>query len=112
MHDTDLICTRVIGIQQSRYINTNEVLTYKLSPVPPSLFDESGDMRIQAKASLKAKLQVEVSTLVTTSIMVSLMVARCYGESSDLPLRLDDCAINCMGITEYHMRAGDIYLII
>ena len=58
---TDLIYTRVVGHQQSRDINIKEVLTYELSRFPPALFDESDDMRIQAKESLKAKLQVHVS---------------------------------------------------
>ena len=44
----DLIYTRVIGLQQSRDIDIKEVPTGELSPVPPALFDESGDMRIQA----------------------------------------------------------------
>ena len=43
-----LIYTRVIGLQQSRDIDIKEVPTGELSPVPPALFDESGDMRIQA----------------------------------------------------------------
>ena len=46
-YDTDFIYTRVIDLQQSRDINIKEVLTYELSPVPPALIDEGGDMRIQ-----------------------------------------------------------------
>ena len=52
IHETaiydDLIYTRVIGLEQSRDIDIKEVPTGELSPVPPALFNESGDMRIQA----------------------------------------------------------------
>ena len=61
VYDTELIFNRVIGLQQSRDINIKDVLMYELSPVPAALFDDSGEMQSQAKASLKKKLQIEVS---------------------------------------------------
>ena len=48
IYDTDLIYTRVIRLHQSPDIDIKEVPTGELSPVPPALFDESGDMRIEA----------------------------------------------------------------
>ena len=60
IYDTDLKYTRVIGLQQLRDINITQVLTSELSRVPPALFDESDDTRIQGKASLEAMLQVSL----------------------------------------------------
>ena len=62
VYDTELIYTRVICLQQYRDIDITDVLSYELSPVPASLFDESGAMRAQSKAVLKTKLQVEQSS--------------------------------------------------
>ena len=63
VYDTSLIYTRVIGLQASRDISMKEVLKYELSPVPPSLFQDNGDMRItKSKSVLKQKLQVEHSS--------------------------------------------------
>ena len=55
VYDTKLIFNRVMGLQQSRDLNIKDVLSYELSPVPASLFDEHGIMRMQAKAALKTK---------------------------------------------------------
>ena len=45
-----------------RDINLKDILRYELSPVPPSMFDDNGDMRItKTKSTLKKKLQVEIS---------------------------------------------------
>ena len=57
--DTELIYTRVICLQQYRDIDMTDVLSYELSQVPASSFDESGAMRAQSKKVLKTKLQVE-----------------------------------------------------
>lgn len=81
VYDTELIYTRVIGLQQSRNLNIKEVLTYELSAVPPALFDENGDMRSQAKATLKTKLQVEVSTR-RTSPPDAIIIEGCVVECS------------------------------
>ena len=62
IYDTNLIYSRVIGLQASRDINMKDVLEYELCPVPASLFDENGDMRIaKSKSTLKNKLQVQHS---------------------------------------------------
>ena len=60
--DTTLIYSRVLGLQNSRNIDLQHVLEYELSPVPPALFDDNGDMQSAAQKSvLKKKIQVEVS---------------------------------------------------
>ena len=61
LYDSEFIYTRVICLQQYRYIDITDVLSNELSPVPASLFDESGAMSAQSKAVmkiLKTKLQV------------------------------------------------------
>ena len=61
--DTELIYSRVIGIQaSSRDIDIKQLLSYELSPVPTAMFSESGDMRVaKSKSVLKKALQKEVS---------------------------------------------------
>ncbi|MES9884531.1 MAG: hypothetical protein ABW185_27110 [Sedimenticola sp.] len=60
--DTKLIYSRVMGLQVSRNINIKDVLQYELAPVPASIFDDNGDMRItNTKSTLKRKLQVDVT---------------------------------------------------
>jgi len=63
VYDTSLIYSRIIGLQASgRKLNLDDVLKYKLSPVPIAMFDSSGDMRVaKAKSTLKRQLQVEAT---------------------------------------------------
>ena len=60
--NTELIYTRVIGIQASpREIDIKQLLSYELSPVPTAMFSESGKMKVaKAKSVLKKVLQKEV----------------------------------------------------
>ena len=44
VYDTELIYTRVIGLQQSCDLSIKYVLASELSVAPPALFDENGDM--------------------------------------------------------------------
>ena len=62
--NTELIYTRVIGIQaSSQEIDIIQLLSYELSPVPTAMFSESGEMRVaKAKSVLKKVLQKEVSS--------------------------------------------------
>ena len=61
--DTNLIYTRVIGLQaSSRDIDINELLAHELAPVPTSMFADTGDMKIsKSKSDLKKLLQTTVS---------------------------------------------------
>ena len=57
--------SRVIGLQASsrETIDIRNLLSHELSPVPTSMFTDSGDMRIgKSKTQLKTQLQVELST--------------------------------------------------
>ena len=62
--DTNLIYTRVIGLQiSSRETDIDRILAHELAPVPTSMFSETGDMKIcTAKSVLKKVLQSTVST--------------------------------------------------
>jgi DNA-binding ferritin-like protein (Dps family) len=55
LFDTNLIYSRVIGLQASgQDIDIKDVLGHKLAPVPTSMFDDTGDMRIaKSKSTLK-----------------------------------------------------------
>ena len=73
--DTNLIYSRVIGLQAIRRdIDINDVLGHELAPVPTSMFDDTGDMRIaKSKSTLKKILQVEVSDRVAGGANVSVL---------------------------------------
>ena len=62
-YDTDLIYSRVMGLMSSREIDLKELFSHELAPIPTSMFEDNGDMRItQSNSSLKQKLQVEQSS--------------------------------------------------
>ena len=61
-YDTDLIHSRVMGLMSSREIDLKELFSHELAPIPTSMFEDNGDMRItQPNSSLKQKPQVEQS---------------------------------------------------
>ena len=62
-YDTDLIHSRVMGLMSSREIDHKELFSHELAPIPTSMFEDNGDMRItQQNSSLKQKPQVEQSS--------------------------------------------------
>lgn len=73
--DTNLIYSRVIGLQASgRDIDIKDVLGHELAPVPTSMFDDTGDMRIaKSKSTLKKILQVDVSDRVAGGTNISVL---------------------------------------
>ena len=73
--DTNLIYSRVIGLHASgRDIAIKDVFGHELAPVPTSMFDDTGDMRIaKSKSTLKNILQVEVSDRVAGGANVSVL---------------------------------------
>ena len=57
---TNLIYSIVMGLMSSRDVDLTDVFSHQLAPVPTSMFEDSGDMRItKSKSTLKRKLQVE-----------------------------------------------------
>ena len=69
IYDTSVIYSRVIGIQaSSRDIDMKKVLSHELTPVPTSMFYDSGAMRMcKAKQDLKKGLAKEASSRCSTS---------------------------------------------
>ena len=61
VYDTELLYSRIIGLQQSRELGIRDILAYELSAIPSALFDEYGNMRSSSKSILKNKLHIEVS---------------------------------------------------
>ena len=111
--DTELIYTRVICLQQYRYIDITDVLSYELSPVPASLFDESGAMRAQSKAVLKMKLQVEQSSRIQ-GIPDAVIIDGCamlWTVHWPTSGTVENHVINFMGSIKYHLERGDVYLV-
>ena len=61
--NTELIYTRVLGIQaSSRKIYIKQLLSYELSPVPTAMFSEYGEMRFAKAKSFLKILQKQVSS--------------------------------------------------
>ena len=61
--DTNLIYSRVMGLMSSCDVDLKDVFSHEVAPVPTSMFEDSGDMRITtSKSTLKRKLQVEQSS--------------------------------------------------
>ena len=58
VYDTQLICARVMGLIPSRPIDLMDLFRHELAPVPTSMFNDNGEMKISAyKSVLKKKLQ-------------------------------------------------------
>ncbi|KAK3106543.1 hypothetical protein FSP39_022295 [Pinctada imbricata] len=63
VYDTQMIYARVMGLLSTRELDLKELLSHELSPIPPSMFDDKGDLRIAtSKSALKRKLQIIQST--------------------------------------------------
>ena len=113
VYDTELIYTRVICLQQYRDIGITDALSYELSPVPASVFDESGAMRAQSKAVLKTKLQVEQSSRiqrVPDAVIIDgcAMLWTVHWPTSGT---VEEYVVNFMGSIKYHLERGDVYLV-
>ena len=113
VYDTELVYTRVICLQQYRDIDIKDVLSYELSPMPASLFDESGAMRAQSKAVLKTNLQIEQSSRiqgVPDAVIIDgcAMLWTVHWPTSG---KVEDYVINFMGTINYHLQRCDVYLI-
>ena len=61
-YDMEKLYVRLLLGSQHRYIRLSDLFKYELSPVPPSLFDEYGDMRKASKAKLVHKVEVFTDT--------------------------------------------------
>ena len=72
--DANLIYNRVLGLHQSQGIQLDKVLHHELAPLPTSMLDETGIMRLSTtKYTLKNKLQVEVPCRLTHEPQATIM---------------------------------------
>ena len=73
IYSTEAIYTRIICLMSTSSIKIEDLLKCELSPVPTSLFDENGDMRLnKQKSELKNTLKIEVSNrhIITEAVVV------------------------------------------
>jgi len=113
VYDTELIYTRVMCLQQSREIDVKDVLSYELSPVPSSMFEDNGDMRITTtKSTLKKKLQVERSsglvrrpqgTIIDGCTLLLVLQWLASGTVQDFANNFSKNIINRLLMTEVHL---------
>ena len=115
--DTELIYTRVIGIQaSSREIDIKELLSYELSPVPTAMFSESGEMRVaKQKSVLKKVLQKEVSARCVMK-QISTVVIDGSAIFYVIPwpassATVGDFVINFRNYIEKQLQRYDVYLV-
>ena len=60
---TNLIYSSVTGLMSSRNVDLKDMFSHQLAPVPTSMFEDSGAMRItKSNSIMKRKLQVEQSS--------------------------------------------------
>ena len=115
VHDTNLIYSRIIGLQASgRDMDLNEVWKYELAPFPTSMFSNNGEMRLATnKSTLKNKLKVEVpgrsapkadSLIIDGSAILWVVHWPAHGTVKDY---ID----NVVSYVTSKMKAADVYLI-
>ena len=113
--DTNLTYSRVIGLQaRERDIDIKDVLGHELAPVPTSMFDDTGDMRIaKSKYTLKKILQVEVSDRVAGGANVSVLGRSAIPWVVPWPAdgSVKDYIANFKYAIEKRLRVEDVYLI-
>jgi hypothetical protein len=62
VYDTKLIYSREMGLMSTRDIDLKDVFSHELAPLPTSMFEDDGNMRIAtSKSMLKKKLQITQS---------------------------------------------------
>ena len=61
-YDMEKLYAMLLVVSQHRDIRVSDLFKYELSPVPPSLFDEYGDMRKASKVKLVHKVEVFTDT--------------------------------------------------
>ena len=113
--DTNLIYSRVIGLQaSSRDVDIIDVLSHELAPVPTAMFDETGEMRIsKSKSTLKKQLQVEVSARTVTHSKVTIIDGSALLWVVHWPIEgtVQDYVRNFRGHIERMLENGDVYLV-
>ena len=116
MFNTELIYTRVVGIQaSSREIDIKQLLSYELSPVPTAMFSESDEMKIaKAKSILKKVLQKDLSS---RCIKKTISTVVKYGSAiyllpwSASSATVEDFVVKIRNYNEKLLQSFDVYLL-
>lgn len=121
VYDTNLIYSRVIGLQgSSREVSLSNVLSYELSPVPTALFDDSGEMRTaKSKSELKKQIKVEVSARHALQEPSCTVIDGCAllwiptwpSPTLTQPPIVMDFVTKFKRKVEERLRSGDVYLV-
>ena len=113
VYDTELIYTRVLGLQQSRDLDIKNILKHELSPVPQALFDEHGDMRSQAKVALKNKLKVELSSRYASHPDTFIIDGCAFLWSGHWPAQgtVENYITNFMENLKFYLQRANVYLV-
>ena len=116
LYDTSMIYSRVIGIQaSSRDIDIENVLSHELAPVPTSMFEDSGTMRLcKGKSDLKNRLAKEASSRCSISSVTSIVLdgsAILWVVHWPAKGVIADFVINFKKYIEKKLLEGDVYLI-
>lgn len=113
--DTNLIYSRVIGLQaSSRAIDIKQLLSHELAPIPTSMFTDAGEMRCsKAKSVLKNQLQVEVSSRKASSTDVTIIDGSALLWVIHWPAggTVKDYVSNFRRHIEKRLEKGDVYLV-
>lgn len=112
--DTELIYSRVMGLLSSRDIDLKALFGFELAPLPTSLFNNSGDLRIaKTKSTLKKKLKVDLSERTSMKpdviIIDGCAILWCiYWPSHGT---VQDYVDNCWGYVSQRMHKSHVYLV-
>ena len=114
VYDTNLIYSRVLGLQKVRDISLKDILKFELAPVPPSMFEENGDLRItKTKSVLKRKLQVEISDRACSS-PTSIIIDGCavfWVIWWPTKGTVEDFVLNLLVYVKEQFKSSDTYLV-
>ena len=88
-------------------------MSYELSPVPASLFEENGMMYVPLKTILKTKLQVEQSNRIhgpSDAVIIDgcVMLWTVHWPTNGV---VQDYVVNFMGTTKYRLTHCDVYVV-
>jgi len=120
-YDTNLIYSRVIGLQASlREVNFSDVLCCELSPIPTALFDDSGYMRtLTSKSYLKKQMKSKVPARYAAKESTCTVIDGCAllwipnwpaSTSSKQPILLDFVG-KFKSQVEERLKLCDVYLV-
>ena len=114
VYDPNLIYSRVLGLHSVRDVNLKDIMQFELAAVPPSMFEDSGDMRItKTKSVMKKKLQVEVSDRLSSSPDAFIIDGCAVLWVIRWPTKgtVEDFILNLLAYVNERLKSCDTYLV-